>query len=115
MMVWALTPVEVLSAIYRKYRDGAIDRAALTRAKSRLKGYESAWVEVKQVDLVRDRTERLLSVHRLRAADSLQLAAALVGFEEMTEGAAFVTFDEALADAADKEGFLVEGAGPARG
>ncbi|MCX5865866.1 MAG: type II toxin-antitoxin system VapC family toxin [Proteobacteria bacterium] len=109
IMVWALTPVEILSALGRKFREGAIDRNTLSQAKSRLKGFERVWMEVKQLDLVRDRAERLLAVHLLRAGDSLQLAAALVGFSEQTEGIGFVTLDRNLAGAAEKEGFAVEG------
>jgi predicted nucleic acid-binding protein len=109
VMVWALTPVEILSALGRKFREGAIDRNTLSQAKSRLKGFERAWMEVKQLDLVRDRAERLLAVHSLRAGDSLQLAAALVGFSEQTEGVNFVTLDRNLAGAAEREGFTVEG------
>jgi predicted nucleic acid-binding protein len=109
MMVWALSAVEVLSAIHRRLREGTLDMPALRKARERLREFEEAWTEVKQLDLVRDRTERLLAVHPLRAADSLQLAAALIGFDERTEGAGFVTFDRRLAIAAEKEGFTVRG------
>ena len=47
---------------------------------------------------------RVLRVHPLRAADALQLAAAL----EWSGGAAsgmFITYDERLRDAASREGF----------
>lgn len=43
----------------------------------------------------------------LRAADALQLAAALLWCEEQPHGEGFVTLDERLADAAANEAFTV--------
>jgi uncharacterized protein len=41
----------------------------------------------------------------MRAADALQLAAALVWCDEQPQGEVFVTLDERLADTARREGF----------
>jgi hypothetical protein len=46
----------------------------------------------------------------LRSADALQLGAALVSADSNPDGLPFVTFDERLAIAAEKEGFSVLGA-----
>ena len=43
----------------------------------------------------------------LRAADSFQLAAALVSAEEDPPGAGFVCFDMRLSEAASREGFAI--------
>lgn len=51
---------------------------------------------------------RLLRTHPLRAADAMQLAAALVLAEEIRGGLAFVTADVRLGDAAEIEGLRVE-------
>jgi predicted nucleic acid-binding protein len=48
---------------------------------------------------------RLLRVHPLRAADALQLAAALVGSAENPSSLPFVSADPRLNEAARKEGF----------
>ncbi|MHB1980941.1 MAG: hypothetical protein ACYCOS_04395 [Sulfobacillus sp.] len=56
---------------------------------------------------------RLLRVHPLRAADALQLAAALVWAAEMGEAAVIVTLDHRLAAVAAREGLVVEGLRPA--
>ena len=56
---------------------------------------------------LRDLAQRLVRVHALRAADSLQLAAALVAAEFDSRGFGFVVLDERLAFAARKEGFAV--------
>lgn len=48
---------------------------------------------------------RLLAVHPLRAADALQLAAALRWCEDEPGGKAFVCLDDRLRAAARREGF----------
>ena len=107
MLVWALTATEVTSAVARKRRDGTLDRLRATTAKRRLARLEAAWSEVTRWEAVRDRARRLLETHDLRAADALQLAAALVATEERPSGVEFVTFDHRLAEAAGHESFTV--------
>ena len=51
-----------------------------------------------------------MAVHPLRAADALQLGAALVATDLDPAGLELVTFDERPALAALKEGFSVPGA-----
>ena len=53
--------------------------------------------------------QRMLRVHALRAADALQLAAALLASDEEPAGLEVVTLDSRLADAARREGFRVSG------
>ncbi len=107
VVVWALTATEVISALTRKRRDGAVEPALFQTGKRRLAYLESSWSEVTQVDAVRSRARRLLESHPLRAADALQLAAALVAVEERPAAIPFVTFDDRLAEAARREGFSV--------
>jgi hypothetical protein len=105
VVVWCLAATEVVSALARKRRDGALTAARLADAKRRLAGLEAAWSEVAAVDAVRARARRLLEVHALSAADALHLGAALVLVEERTQGVGFVSFDERLREAAAREGF----------
>ena len=63
------------------------------------------WSEVLPSEAVRERGERLLSVHPLRAADAFQLAAALVWSRGATTAHALVSFNERLREAAGREGF----------
>lgn len=58
-------------------------------------------------EAVRQRAKRLLMVHPLRAADALQLAAALVWAAESPQGLELVCLDRRLKEAALKEGFTV--------
>jgi predicted nucleic acid-binding protein len=109
LLVWALAGTEVISALARKRRDGALSTARFRQAKRRLGSLEGAWSEVAAWDAVRARARRLLEVHALTAADAFHLAAALVVVEERTDGVGFVTFDGRLAEAAAREGFSILG------
>ena len=66
-----------------------------------------AWIEVEPTDPVREMAKRLIRVHGLRSADSLQLAAALIACGNRPAGHHFLTGDQVLKVAAGKEGFLV--------
>ncbi len=63
--------------------------------------------EIAPSERVRQRAERLLGTHSLRAADALHLAAALICVQEMPQLAGFVSLDERLRAAAGQEGFKV--------
>lgn len=104
--VWALSRVEVLSAIWREVRAGAMERQDAIQAGKRLDALSAVWVEVDGLSAVRARAERLVAVHPLRAADAMQLAAALVLSKERPRWS-FVTGDHQLASVAELEGFDV--------
>ncbi len=105
LVVWSLTAVEVVSALARRRREGALSEERFAAARQRLSGLERAWAEVRALDVVRRRARRLLEAHALTAADALQLAAALVASEEDPPRLAFATLDRQLALAASREGF----------
>lgn len=105
-VVWCLTEIEAASALARRERDGG-EREDVADARSKLRLLVERWEEVNSIENVRARALRLLSTHRLRAADALQLAAALVFCDERTESLPFVSLDDRLGDAARKERFPV--------
>ena len=107
MVVWWGTPVELASALSRRERDGGLTSAEVTSAIERLRALERAWHEVIPTDALRGRARRLLRVHALRAADSLQLAAALSIAGDDPASVAFVSLDRRLVDAARREGLDV--------
>ena len=113
MLVWWATNVECASAIARLERDGALDEAAAAQAFDLLRQLAGGWHEVDPSDPIRETAVRLLRVHPLRAADALQLAAAVVAAERRPESLEVVTLDDRLASAARKEGFAVAAIGPA--
>ena len=108
MLVWWGTPVECASALQRLVRDGAMRAADARAAEARLRLLERRWAEVEPMPSVRVQAERLLRLHPLRAADALQLAAALVACQHDPGTLPFQTADERLAAAARREGFPVE-------
>jgi len=107
IIVWSLAATEVVSALARKRREGKLVAGAHVHAKRRLAKLEEGWSEVTHHESVRSRARRLLETHPVSAADALHLAAALLLTEEQPARAAFVTFDDRLADAAEREGFAV--------
>jgi predicted nucleic acid-binding protein len=104
-VVWCFTRTEVVSALRRLFREGMVDPDDLRRIEQRLERLAGHWSEIHAVDPVRDAAERVLRTHPLRAADALQLGAALVGVDGRPRGRAFVSLDPALLGAADREGF----------
>ena len=109
VVVWTLTRVELLSALSRRQRQepGAVRR--LQAARRELLAAWERWSEVTAVDLVRRHAERLVERHPLRAADALQIGAALAAAEDDPAGLDFVTLDRQQALAAEREGFRVLG------
>jgi predicted nucleic acid-binding protein len=101
------TPVECTSAIARREREGSLDSAAASAMLQRMRAVSDAWHEVLATDAVRDVAQRLLRVHPLRAADALQLAAALACAGGEPDSLAFVCLDSRLAEAAQREGLQV--------
>lgn len=61
------------------------------------------------IETVREHAERVIAAHPLRAADALQLGAALVAAGGSPVTLQFVTLDQRLAVAAAREGFPVLG------
>jgi hypothetical protein len=104
--VWCLTEVEVASALSRRVREG-MDPEDENSARAQFRFLGGRWIEVSSLESVRGRALRLLGTHSLRAADVLQLAAALIFCDEQTEGLPFVCLDDRLSDAARKERFPV--------
>ena len=107
IVVWWTTRVECISALARRYREGVLPINAEQKARALLTTLAGEWSEVQPSEPVRQRAERLLMVHSLRAADALQPAAALLWTEGATGGAEFVCLDQNLREAGLKEGFTV--------
>ncbi len=105
--LWALTPVEMTSALWRQVRDEVLSEDEALRADARAEELAAGSYTVVDLDAVRSRARRLLRVHALRAADASQLAAALVWAADQPHDRVLHTLDERLAFAARREGFSV--------
>lgn len=105
--IWWGTWIECISALMRSVREGRLSEAEESVARVRLREVFADAHEINPSEDVRARAERLLSVHPLRAADALQLAAALIWAMERPAGLGFVSLDRHLREAARREGFEV--------
>jgi hypothetical protein len=108
MLVWRFSEVELRSGLARLRREEALTQPAFADALTRSEEIWSKCVVVTVFDAVAQRAKRLLGLHTLRAADALQLAAALTAVDEQPVGWVFVTHDRRLAEAAQREGFRCE-------
>ncbi|MEK6721469.1 MAG: type II toxin-antitoxin system VapC family toxin [Chloroflexota bacterium] len=107
LVVWWATDVECVSALARLERDGILDGPSMVDALERLDALGQAWQEVQPIARIRQTAIRLLRVHGLRAADAIQLGAALTVAEGQPASLEVVTLDERLGQAAQREGFRV--------
>lgn len=104
LVVWWGSAIECASAIARLHREGYLSDSGEREARALLDTLRRSWFEVQPGDAIREHALRLLRVHTLRAADALQLAAAIEWAGTPSDGD-FVTFDDRLRAAAVKEGF----------
>lgn len=107
LIVWWASRTECMSAFARRRREGHLSRAAERQAGDVLELLTTGWSEVQPSEVVRNRAERLLGAHALRAPDAFQLAAALLWSQGETRDRGFVSFDERLRAAASGEGFQI--------
>ncbi len=105
--VWWGTAVECQSAFARVRRDSLLTPRQEAEARAVLRSLANVWTEIQPVEDVRALCGRLLLTHPLRAADSLQLAAAIAWTGGLPDGDGFVCLDLRLREAARKEGFRV--------
>jgi predicted nucleic acid-binding protein len=108
MVAWWATPVECWSALARLRRGSRLSQHEEDAAGELVQQLRDSWTEVLPSDDIRQRAWRLLQVHALRAADAMQLSAALTFAGSPPEGG-FVAFDERLRQVARQEGLTVYG------
>jgi predicted nucleic acid-binding protein len=107
LALWTLTPVEVASAIRRLVREGVLGEREAKIAEARNDELMSASHLILNIESVKAQARRLLRIHALRAADALQLGAAMEWSSGRPMGRFFCTLDAQLALAAAREGFHV--------
>ena len=106
-IVWWATSVEATGALQRVVREESLSSKNAAQYYLRLEQLRNHWIEVEPTNEVRDQAERLLRMHKLRADDALQLAAALSWCNNMPRNRAFIAGDGNLLHAAQIEGFSV--------
>lgn len=106
MAAWWGTPVECASAVARLRREELLSVDDEEEVLRTLALFRKSWLEVLPGMEVQREAMRVLRIHPLKAADALQLGAALV-WAGAGSDAALVTLDERLGLAARLEGFEV--------
>jgi predicted nucleic acid-binding protein len=104
-VVWWGTQVECASALCRLEREALLATEQLNESLARLDTLRGAWSEVAPTQPLAEQARRLLRFHALRAADALQLSAALAAASDDPASLPFVSLDRRLRDAAVREGF----------
>ena len=110
VLAWWGTPVEMACALARREHEELLTADEVAAALDAARVLAEGWHEIVPSDAVRRTAERLLRTHPLRAADALQLAAALIAADHDPTSLAIVCLDERLRVAARREGFIVLGA-----
>ncbi|MHB0981601.1 MAG: hypothetical protein ACYC5Q_16310 [Thermoleophilia bacterium] len=91
----------------RLRREGVFAPVEAVQVPAGFTGVLDAANVVESTDAILTASLRLLTAHPLRAADSLQLAAALLWAQDHPAGREFVCLDERLRIAAALEGFRI--------
>lgn len=108
IVVWWATPVEMTGAFVRLLRNGGIDPQTYAQLTQEAQAFAKQWAVVAPSAEVAIKARAQLEQYPLRAADSLQLAAALIWCDDHPKGRVFLTFDKRLREAAEQAGFTLE-------
>lgn len=103
--VWWSTAVEIRSAFERLRRTGEITASEHAAALVEAEFFRGGWREMTPHDALRDQAERMVERFPLKAADALQLAAALSWCSRKPQGRPFISGDVQLLGAAGDVGF----------
>lgn len=104
-IVWWTTPVEIASALARLVRTREINSGDWTKARQVAAALAEEWSVIQPSDALRAKAIGLVDHYDLRAADALQLAAALEWCEGEPQGKKFLSADRKLREAAVFNGF----------
>lgn len=107
MAVWWGASVEYVSAVSRRMREGTLTTDQIDQLVHYLEELSRGWYEIQPDSKIRKTAQTLVRRYPLRAADGLQLAAALAIAESNPGSIGFVSFDRRLKNAAVQEGFAV--------
>jgi predicted nucleic acid-binding protein len=99
--------VEIASALWRLVREGVVPEQAAREAEALADEVLRRVHVIGDIERVKALARRLLRVHGLRAADALQLGAALSWADGHPEDLVMHTLDRRLGAAAEREGFHV--------
>lgn len=108
VVAWWASEVEILSGLSRLRRMGDISHEQFAAGKKLATIVAGDWSPLNLTASIVPDASSMLEQYPLRAADALQVAAALVACEHYPGGYAFITADLRQAEAARQVGFAVE-------
>ncbi len=106
--VWWSTQIEIISGLTRLLRMKEIDETEFVDGKQVAQAMAMIWIAIKPSANIEREARILLELYPLRAADALQLAAALEWCDGNPKGCVFLSFDQRLREAAGMAGFTLE-------
>jgi hypothetical protein len=107
IVVWWSTSVEMRSAFERLLRMGQLTAPEHAAAGLRLNRLRRGWRELQPNEPLRSQAEIFLVSYPLKAADSLQLAAAWIWSAGTPQSCIFISGDAQLLEAARQLGFQI--------
>jgi hypothetical protein len=107
IVAWWATQVEMMSGLTRLERMGQITHERFLIGKQVAREIVRDWLSVRSTESIAIDACSLLELYPLRAADALQLAAALEWCEGKPKGKVFLSFDQRLREAAGMAGFTL--------
>ncbi len=105
--VWWATTVVMRSAFKRLLRMGQLSIPEHAAAGVRLEKLRRGWRELQSSEALRSQAETFLTSYPLKAADSLQLAAAWIWCSGHAQDCVFISGDAQLLEAAQQVGFQI--------
>jgi predicted nucleic acid-binding protein len=105
IVVWWAAAVEIRGAFARLLRMGQLTSTEMVQAQVALGDLCINWREISPHEQIRNEAERFVDRFPLKAADSFQLAAALVWCLGRPKGRAFLSGDTQLLQTARQLGF----------
>lgn len=100
MAVWWATGVEMQSAFARLLRMGLLTPIEHMEARRRVEALRKSWREIQPLEQLRYLAESLIDRFPLRAAEALQLSAALTWSRNTPRNRVFLSGDKQLVHAA---------------
>ena len=105
MVVWWATPVEIASVLRRLVRMKQLTPDEWVTSRRLALDLAEAWQIVQPSNVLRNNAAQLVNRYDLKAADAMQLAAALEWCENLPQDRIFLTADQKLRQAATLTGF----------
>jgi predicted nucleic acid-binding protein len=104
-VVWWATPVEIASALAQLVRVREISSVDWVKARQVAAALAGEWSVIEPSNMLRAHAAQLVDRYELKAADALQLAAALDWCEGAPQGQIFIAADQRLREVAVLSGF----------